>query len=122
MTVEDSKAALIIHNDDHMLKGLESLLTKEGFHTRATWSGHEALALLKSRPFELVLMGDYIADLHSADLVRRVRKNRKPPRTIVLQSNVPTPFERRRYRSLGADAVVSESEITDILQLISRLR
>ena len=37
---------LIVDNNDDVLNALDKLLTDEGFDTRTTWSGHEALALM----------------------------------------------------------------------------
>jgi len=121
MTVEGAQAVLIVDNDDHVLKMVEKMLEKDGFHTQATWSGHEALAWLRSRQFEVLLVGDYLADLHSTDFLRRVGKLRRPPAMMVMQSGTPTPAELRRYSSLGAAAVVSKGNMDEVRQMISLL-
>ena len=74
MTIEGANAVLIVDNDDHVLKALGNMLEKEGFHAQTTWSGHEALARLQSRRFEVLLVGDYLADLHSTDFLKRAGK------------------------------------------------
>ena len=121
MTLEDAKAVLIVDNDDHMLRAVEKMLEKDGFHTQATWSGHEALAWLKSRQFEVLLVGDYLADLHSTDFLGRVSRLRRPPTMVVMHSRTPTPAELRRYSSLGAAAVASKRNMDEVRQMISSL-
>jgi DNA-binding NtrC family response regulator len=121
MTMEDANAVLIVDNDDHVLRAIEKMLEKEGFHTQTTWSGHEALALLKSRQFEVLLVGDYLADLHSTDFLRRVCKLRRPPAMVVMQNGTSTPAELRRYSSLGAAAVANKSNLDEIREMISTL-
>lgn len=121
MTIEGANAVLIVDNDDHVLKALGNMLEKEGFHAQTTWSGHEALARLQSRRFEVLLVGDYLADLHSTDFLKRAGKLRKPPAMVVLQSGTPTPVERRRYSSLGAAAVASKDNLGEVLLMISLL-
>jgi DNA-binding NtrC family response regulator len=121
MTVDGVNAVLIVDNDDHVLKALGKLLETGGFHAHTTWSGHEALAWLQSRQFEVLLVGDYLADLHSTDFLKRVGKLRRPPAMVVLQSGTPTPAEVRRYSSLGAVAVASKGSLGEVLPMISSL-
>ena len=61
---------LIVDNNEDVLNTLDKLLTEEGFDTRTTWSGHEALALIRSQPFDVLLVDDYLADLHEAAEIR----------------------------------------------------
>lgn len=121
MTVEGASAVLVVDNDDHILKTVQKMLEKDGFHAQTTWSGHEALARLQSRQFEVLLVGDYLADLHATDFLRRASKLRRPPAMVVLQSVTPTPVERRRYESLGAAAVASKDNLGEVLQMITLL-
>jgi CheY-like chemotaxis protein len=118
MTIEGANAVLIVDNNDHVLKALGKILEKAGFHAQATWSGHEALARLQSRQFEVLLVGDYLADLHATDFLGRVGKLRRPPAIVVLQNGIPTPTERRHYESLGAAAVAGKSNTDEVLQMI----
>ncbi len=71
MTVEDDveqankKKVLIVENNALTLSRLQQALETAGFDASTTWSGYEALALLKSRSFDLLLVDDYLPDLHS---------------------------------------------------------
>jgi CheY-like chemotaxis protein len=101
---------LIIDNDESVLSSLDKLLREEGFDTRTTWSGHEALALIQSHPFDLLLVDDYIADLHVAEFLKRVKLQVRQPAVIVMRKSKPGPADVRRYGSLGASAVVDKRD------------
>ena len=46
---------LIVDNDDRVLWKFQESLENAGFDTTATWSGQEALVLLKSGAFDVLL-------------------------------------------------------------------
>jgi CheY-like chemotaxis protein len=101
---------LIVDNNEVVLSSLDKLLKDEGFDTRTTWSGHEALALMQSHPFDVLLVDDYIADLHVAEFLKRVKLQVKQPAVVVMQKGQPAPTDVRRYGSLGASAVVDKRD------------
>jgi DNA-binding NtrC family response regulator len=45
------KTILIVENDERLMWTLKAALEDAGFNARATWSGHEALELLKAGTF-----------------------------------------------------------------------
>jgi CheY-like chemotaxis protein len=107
----DAKSrALIVDNDEDVLNALDKLLREEGFDTRTTWSGHEALALIQSHPFDVLLVDDYIADLHVAEFLKRVKQQVQQPAVVVMRQCKPGPTDVRRYGSLGASAVVDKRD------------
>ena len=59
---------LIVDNNEDCINALDKLLRGEGCETRSTWSGYEALALMQSQLFDVLLVDDYLADLHVAEL------------------------------------------------------
>ena len=72
---------LIVDNDERILWAFQEHLENAGFDTEATWSGHEALALLRTGEFDILLVDDYFPDLRS-----RFSKEGQPP--------VPAAFDR----------------------------
>jgi len=107
----DSRSrVLIVDNNEDVLNALDKLLRDEGFDTRTTWSGHEALALMQSRSFDVLLVDDYLADLHVAEFLKRVKLQVKQPAVVVMQKGRPVPTDVRRYGSLGASAVVDKRD------------
>jgi len=104
------KRVLIVDNSEDVLNAVDKLLRNEGFDTRTTWSGHEALALMQSQPFDVLLVDDYLADLHVAEFLKRVKLQVKQPAVVVMQNGQPVPTDMRRYGSLGASAVVDKRD------------
>ena len=68
------KKILIVETNDSVLSGFEELFAGAGFDIRATWSGYEALALMKTQEFDAVLVDEYLADIHFTDFLKRVAR------------------------------------------------
>ena len=79
------KRVLIVDNDEAESRKLASMLESAGHHPTTTWSGLEALELLKSRDFDLVLVSSYLPDLYVGDFFARFNQLPAPPCSIVMQ-------------------------------------
>jgi two-component system, OmpR family, response regulator len=101
---------LIVDNNERVLMTIERLLENEGFNTVSTWSGHEALSLLRSGAFDVLLVDDYLPDLHAHDFLTRVGTLPIQPWVVVMQPSAPTSAEFQRYQWLGASSVVSKRD------------
>jgi CheY-like chemotaxis protein len=116
----DYKAnVLIVDNDDRILWKLQEVLENAGFHTRATWSGHEALALLKSGEFDILLADDYLPDLHSHDFLKRVSRLSIQPAIVVMHRPPAKPADLRCYASLGVSEVVDKGDEAWVCHAVS---
>ncbi len=113
------KRVLIVDNNERVLWKLQALLEDAGCDTRTTWSGLEALGLLATKDFDVLLVDDYLPDLHSRDFLERVGRLPRQPWIVVMQCSAPRPGELRRYESLGAVAVVDKRELTKIREAIA---
>jgi CheY-like chemotaxis protein len=113
------KKVLIVDNNDLALGTLQRLLEDAGFDTRTTWSGHEALALLQSKEFDVLLVDDYLPDLHANDFLERIVRLAIQPWVVVMRGGAPTPAQLRRYTSLGASAVVDKNDSGQIRRAVS---
>jgi CheY-like chemotaxis protein len=112
-------SVLIVENDDHALTFLEALAKNEGFDSRATWSGHEALALIESRPFDVVLVNNHLPDLYYGDFLKRASRQVPHPYIVVMQKGKPLPGAMRRHKTLGAVAVVDKKDTEQIRQMLA---
>lgn len=108
MKVEAKKTVLIVENNEHLMWTLQAVLEDAGVNARATWSGHEALELLKSEAFDALVLDDYLPDLHSTEFLRRVGRLPLQPWIVVMRNSAPTAQYLRDYVSLGAFAVVGK--------------
>jgi CheY-like chemotaxis protein len=56
---ESKKRVLIVDNNEKVLFTLQRVLENSGFDTYATWSGCEALDLLKTQDFQVLVNDAY---------------------------------------------------------------
>jgi CheY-like chemotaxis protein len=113
------QTALIVDNDENIQRLLQGILQDLGFKTRTTWSGYEALALIKSDHLDVLLVDDYVPDLYFRDLLKRVRQLPIQPKIVVMQATAPTSEDLRRYALLGALSVVRKHDVGGLCKTVS---
>jgi len=64
---------LIIDQEPSVLKTLENLLVKKGYQVRSALKGEEALGLIKSEPFQLVIMDIRMPDVDGLEFIKQVK-------------------------------------------------
>jgi len=110
---------LIVDNDDRILWKFQQLLENSGFNTTATWSGHEALNLLRSGVFHVLLVDDYLPDLHSHDFLKRVNHLPIQPSIVVMHNEPPKADDLRCYESLGVLDLVDKRDAANVCRAVS---
>jgi CheY-like chemotaxis protein len=108
---------LIVENDDRVLQSLEDLVRSEGFDIRTTWSGREALALIQSQPFDLVLVDSHLPDIYYGEFLRLA--SRHTHSLVVMQAGRPQSGSLRRHKTLGAVAVIDKGNARQLRQLLA---
>lgn len=119
MQGEDKKRVLIVDNNEDTLQTLQGILEGAGFDTQTTWSGREALALLGCRGFDVLLVDDYLPDLHSGDFLSQVRRLPIQPWIVIMQASAPTANDLRQYTLLGASSVVRKHHLAEVCSAVS---
>lgn len=109
---------LIVDNDDRILSKFQAMLENAGFNTTATWSGHEALGLLRSGVFDVLLVDDYLPDLHHHDFLKRVRELSIQTSIVVMHNSLPKPSDLQCYESLGTSDLVDKRDPTRVCQAV----
>jgi CheY-like chemotaxis protein len=109
---------LIVESNDTMAEAFQSRLQDAGFDTRTTWSGHEALALLQGSEFDVLLLDNYLPDLHALDFLKRLSRLRLQPWVVVMKGSLASE-SLRRYRALGVSSVVSKRDAASVVQAVS---
>jgi CheY-like chemotaxis protein len=110
---------LIVDNDDRTLWKFQQLLEDAGFNTTTTWSGHEALGFLSSGVFDVLLVDDYLPDLHSHNFLECVSRLPIQPSIVVMHHEPPKPDDLRRYESLGISGLVNKGDPVKVCQAVS---
>ncbi len=87
MREPENKRILIVDNDEEELRTLEGMLKQAGCDSSATWSGLEALELLKSRMYDILLVSTYLPDLYVGGFFERLRQLPTQPCTLLMQED-----------------------------------
>jgi CheY-like chemotaxis protein len=110
---------LIVDNDDRILCTFQQLLENAGFNTTTTWSGHEALSLLRSGVFDVLLVDDYLPDLHSHNFLEQVNHLPIQPSIVVMHNDPAKPADLQCYESLGVSGLVDKHDAARVFQAVS---
>jgi len=113
------KKALILENSQQILRSLQEILEEAGFEAFGTWSGNEALTLLMSGTFDVLLVDDYLPDLYVGEFLERVGHLPVQPWIVVMQGSKPKGSKLRHYEALGACAVVDKRDPAKVRQAVS---
>lgn len=103
-----SKQVLIVDNNEAEARTLASMLERTGHHPTTTWSGLEALELLKAREFDLVLVSSYLPDLYVGDFFERFNRLTGHPCAIVMQEGQGRSASLMKVKSMIEEEIHSE--------------
>jgi CheY-like chemotaxis protein len=82
--VSQNNQVLIVDNNEEEARAFASMLKRAGYHPTTTWSGLEALELLKSEEFAILLVSNYLADVYVGEFLERLNRLPKHPCSIVI--------------------------------------
>jgi CheY-like chemotaxis protein len=85
MAESRNKRVLIVDNDEEESRTLGVILQRAGYDSMTTWSGLEALELLISGEYDVLLVSSYIPDLYVGDFFERLSHLPVQPCSIVMQ-------------------------------------
>lgn len=80
-----NKRVLIVDNKEEEARTLGGMLQQAGYESMTTWSGLEALELLKSGTYDILLVSSYLPDLYVGDFFDRLNRLPVRPCSIVMQ-------------------------------------
>jgi CheY-like chemotaxis protein len=85
MAESRNKRILIVDNNEKESGRLGLMLQRAGYDSIATWSGLEALELLKSGEYDILLVSSYLPDVYVGDFFERLNRLPVQPCSIVMQ-------------------------------------
>ena len=85
MAESRNKRILIVDNNEEESGRLGVMLQRAGYDSIATWSGLEALELLKSGEYDVLLVSSYLPDVYVGDFFERLNRLPVRPCSIVMQ-------------------------------------
>ncbi len=107
----ERKRILVVDDDERLLMALEALLENEGYDTATAWSGQEALRLLRSGTFDLILLDDYLPDVTSEEILRQLQGMLVRTPVLLMQTASLTDDSAVRYARLGAGKPRPETQL-----------
>lgn len=111
MVETNRKHILVVDDDEQFLMAVAAILDGEGYMTTTTWSGYETLKLLRTRPFDLVMLGDNMPDLGLKEILRKMLNKSLEPLVIVMQGRPLTEMVDRLF-SAQINCVISKKMIS----------
>jgi len=113
-----SARVLIIEDDEAILRGLNSLLTYEGYFVDSAITGKAGLALASQQRPDLVVLDWMLPNLDGLEVCRRLRRLGNQP--ILMLTAKDTVSDRVRGLDAGADDYVVKPFEND--ELLDRIR
>jgi DNA-binding response OmpR family regulator len=114
------KKVLIADCHEDVLIALEKMLEEEGFDTRTVWTARDALRLLDSEAFDLVLVNEYLPDAECEDVLKAVRRTGRRTPCIVMQPSAPEITDSSNLASLGATDVVCKYAYRQVVEIVNQ--
>ncbi|HEY9717303.1 MAG TPA: response regulator [Trichormus sp.] len=104
LTQRISRSVLLADGDQPSSKLITTLLTDKGFCVRGCGSGKQALELLASEPFELVIVGEDLDDIDGIGFIDKLRRETTEPRVVLIAN---TWRDSGIYQKLRSEFAVS---------------
>jgi CheY-like chemotaxis protein len=103
MAESRNKRVLIVDNNEEESGRLGVMLQRAGFDSIATWSGLEALELLKSGEYDILLVSSYLPDVYVGDFFERLNRLPVRPCSIVMQEGCTSPATLLEVKNAAAE-------------------
>lgn len=112
------KAALIVDDDESVLRNFSRLLEEDGYDVCSVETGKEAIEQTSKRCFDVVLVDFRLPDINGDELLEKIR-DRVAGAVKVMVTGFPTTDLENRATDLGIDAyVVKPIKPLELLALI----
>jgi CheY-like chemotaxis protein len=100
MAQSRNKRVLIVDNNEEESGRLGMMLRRAGYDSIATWSGLEALELMKSEEYDILLVSSYLPDVYVGDFFERLNRLPMRPCSIVMQEGCTPAATLREVKSV----------------------
>lgn len=116
----EKERILVVDDDEFILESLVSIFDSEGFHTSYAHRGEEALRLLESKPFNLVLVDVKLPDMTGLELLSRIRDTNPRIRKLVLTGFPDAPSAIEAVNRKADAYLVKPCDPESLLRLVER--
>jgi DNA-binding response OmpR family regulator len=113
---------LICEDNKLAIRALSVFLSKEGFETVNAMDGNEAMELLSSNEFDLILIDIHLPYHSGLELIRHLRSDLKKKTPVIVVSAFSDPQVQRQAYELGIDDyIVKPIDPTNLIEKIRTL-
>ena len=109
---------LVADCHDDTLIILEKLLEDAGFDTTTVWTAKDALSLVDSHAFDLVLVNKHLPDAECEDLLKELHKRAESVACIVMLPSEPEMTDFTSLEMLGARDVVCKRAYRQVVKTV----
>lgn len=103
MAESRNKRVLIVDNNEEESGRLGVMLQRAGYDSNATWSGLEALELLKAGAYDILLVSSYLPDVYVGEFFERLSRLPVQPCSIVMQERCTPAATLREVKNMVAE-------------------
>jgi DNA-binding response OmpR family regulator len=113
---------LICEDNKLAMKALSVFLTKKGYEIFNAVDGNEAMQLLGTNEYDLVLIDIHLPYHSGLELIRHLRSDLKKKTPVIVVSAFSDPQVQRQARGLGiTDYIVKPIDPTSLIEKIRTL-
>jgi len=112
--------ALILDSDPDALITLQSTLENGGVDTTITWDNAEARNLVRTTPFDLMLIGDHPPEISVENTLRDLRLRGVLSPCLVLCTTATGKMRAERLRQLGVAGVLPKRDPERVLEEVQK--
>ncbi len=101
MKLSEEKRILVVDDENITCKNLEHVLTRDGYTVDTVLNGNDALALLKARPYDLVITDLKMDKVDGMSILEHVKQEGLPTEVIIITgyATVPTAVDAMKKGS-----------------------
>jgi DNA-binding response OmpR family regulator len=117
---DTSKHVLVVEDEKPLAKALVLKLTTAGFTVKVAYDGQEAVGLLASEPFDLVLLDLIMPRMDGFGVLEWMNREGKHPKVIVL-TNLGQEEDIAKIKSMGVSDYFVKANIS-LTDLVGRIK
>jgi len=102
-----ARRLLYVDDEDDLRTLVTMHLSLEGYEVETAPDGNTAIALLKSKPFDIVLLDVYMPRMNGLQVLQYIKKHNMDTRLIMLTGS-NNPYIAKECARLGAQAYLSK--------------
>ena len=102
-----SRRLLYVDDEDDLRSLVQMHLSLEGYDVETAADGDTALALIQSKPFDIILLDVYMPRMNGIQVLQYLKSHDKGSRLIIL-TGANNPYIAKECARLGASAYLSK--------------